>query len=122
MSFYTGMKKSNKVGLLIALVLVLLGIAGCVAGFVKGLRTSQPVNMVHICFNLLMYFPVSAYALFGYRKPHGNMLKYTILLFGILIVAQSILPGSPLSNGTTRDIICGCSGIAAMAVAYSMKL
>ena len=118
MKFYTDLKKSNKVGLIVSLVLVLLGIVGCVAGLVKGVRTSQPVNIVHICVNLLMYFPVTAYALFGYRKPHGNMLKYSVLLFGILIVAQSILPGSPLSNGATRDIICGCSGIAAMAVAY----
>ncbi len=46
------------------------------------------------------------------------MLKYTFILFGILVVAQSILPGTPLSNGTIRDIVCGCSGIAAMAVAY----
>lgn len=118
MIFNNDLKRSNKIGLMVAFVLVLLGIAGCVAGLVKGLGTSQPVNTVHICVNLLMYLPVLAYALFGYRKPHGNMLKYTFLCFGILIVAQSILPGSPLSNGTMRDVICGCSGIAAMAVAY----
>ena len=118
MTFFTDMKKSNKVGLIVSLALVLLGIIGCVAGVVKGLRTSQPVGMVHICVNLIMYFLVTAYALFGYRKPHGNMLKYIIILYGILIVTQSILPGSPLCSSRVRDIICGCSGIAAMAVAY----
>ena len=118
MKFFTDLKKNNKVGLIVALVFVLLGIVGCVAGLVKGLISHQPVNMVHICVNLLMYFLVSAYALWGYRKPHGNMLKYTAVFFGILIIAQSILSGSPLISGTVRDIICACSAIAAMAVAY----
>ena len=44
--------------------------------------------------------------------------ELTFLIFGVLIVLQNVIPNGPIANVTIHSIVCGCSGIFAMLVAY----
>lgn len=73
-----GISTIQLIGLLITLLLI---VGGLVITIVK--RTPSPVRTVLICIGYLL---VLYYALLGYKKPHGNMLRYTMLFFAILII------------------------------------
>ena len=66
---------------LLLLITLLLIVGGLVITIVK--QTPSPVRTVLICIGYLL---VLYYALLGYKKPHGNILRYTMLFFAILII------------------------------------
>ena len=86
----------------VAIVVLLLVLALCITGIVltiTGQRKVMPMTREALIY--IGYIMVLCYAFVGYRVPHGNMLKYTILLFAVLMVVTVISKPS-ISNGAGR--------------------
>jgi len=87
----TGLKKSNRVAIIIMMVLVAIGLISSVFDIVEGLQNTYPAIIIA---KLVMYILVAYYGLWGYKKPHGNLLKYLMLAFGITLITPVILADS----------------------------
>ena len=117
MEKYKNLTKGTKVGLVISLFLVLLGIAYSIYTLVVGFG-SRPVGIqCHIGVVAIEYVLIAVYALHGYRKPHGNMLKYTMLAFTVLSVYKFFVPGKPVTENV-EYIANACIVLAAIMIAY----
>ncbi len=117
MERYTNLKKGTEAGLFVSLIFVLLGIAFSIYSFITGFQ-GKPVGIqLHIGIVFLEYILIAFYALFGYKKPHGNMLKYTMLLFVLLCMYESLMPGRPITTNV-EYIANACIGLAAVLIAY----
>ena len=111
------LKKSTKTGLMISLILVLLGIIYSVYTLITGF-IGRPVGIqLHIGIVFLEYILVAFYALIGYKKPHGNILKYTMFAFVLLCMYEFLMPGRPIT-ANIEYIANACIGLAAVMIAY----
>ena len=84
----------------LAIVALLLILALCIVGIVTtamGQRKVMPMAREALIY--IGYILVLAYAFAGYRVPHGNMLKYTILLFAVLMMV-TVMSKPSISNGS----------------------
>lgn len=45
-----------------------------------------PNHSIISAIQLIICFPIVYYALVGYKKPHGNILKYTMIFFGFSLL------------------------------------
>ena len=79
-------KKQTKRTPIVIVVLALI-LCLCIAGIVTtamGQRSALPTLREALVY--IGYLLVLSYAFVGYRVPHGNLLKYTILVFALLLV------------------------------------
>ena len=110
-------KKSTKIGLLISAILVLIGIGFSIFTFITDF-TGRPIGIqIHMCWVFVMYFVVLIYSLWGYKKPHGNMLRYVIFAFGLVIMLKLLLPGRP-DTGAANYAANGCDGLAVTLIVF----
>ena len=80
-----GIKKEQAAGL--AIVLALEVIATLITIVVVGMMLSEPGPMLGTSLIVLaLCLLVGYYTLIGYRKPHGNLLRYTMLAFAFLLL------------------------------------
>jgi len=94
----SGLNKSNRAAIVIMMVLVVAGLAWSITGFFfKYDILILPTKIA----NLVMYILVGYYGLWGCRKPHGNLLKYLILLYGVSFIPYICRQG----NNQTYQII-----------------
>ena len=111
------LKKSTKTGLMILSILVFLGIAFSFYTFISDF-TGKPLGIqVHICLVFLMYFVVLLYSFWGYRKPHGNMLRFAMFVFGLMIIFKLVLPGRP-DTSIVNFAANACDGFAAALITF----
>ena len=104
METYKNLKKGTKVGLILSLLFIALSIGVSIFSLIP-IFTVSPMNIHEIiscCAILIMSIFVLCYAVFGYKKPHGNMLRTVFLTFSILTVYASI---SFASHNNTSMIV-----------------
>jgi|GEM_PF-601704 len=92
-----GLKKSSRAAVIITMLLVAAGLVWSVlAPFMTSDFSLIPTRITDI----VMYLLVSYYGLWGYKKPHGNLLRYLMLLFGISLIPLILVsvPGSYISQ------------------------
>jgi len=77
-------KSNNLAVCIICGILTAIGIIACILSLAKGGTTLSTIRRI---VRLAQCILIAYYAFIGYRKPHGNLLKYLILIF----VGSSIL-------------------------------
>lgn len=105
-------KEHNSFRLINAIV-TLLGIAVSVVCLVWRLNESIPVTSfilvaVYYCF-------VFYYGVFGYKKPHGNMVRYLLLILALYIAASIIMM---VERWDISWFIFAASNFAAVLIGY----
>lgn len=118
MKKYENIKTGTKVGLTIVAVLMLITLFVAVMGLAQAEVRAQPYAVVQIISNILTILLILIYAFVAYRVPHGNMLRYVFVFFGILLVSKIILLGTPIKDEMMRLISHGLVGIAAVLIGY----
>ena len=97
MDIYKNLKKSTKAGLIISLVLIAIGLVLGIYSLAVGFSGRNIGIQLHIVIVLIEYLLVAFYALWGYRKPHSNMLRYAMFAFGFLCMSKFFVPGKPVT-------------------------
>ena len=95
MKTYKNLKKGTKTGLIISMVLVFAETCFIVFNLYHYLQTefSEGIfTIIEISLMLLMCFFTMLYALVGYKKPHGNMLRILFFAFGTIIAWIELMP------------------------------
>ena len=84
-------------------ILLILVLGLCIAGIVMTAMGQQSLLpngreiLTYIGYVLVLY-----YAFFGYRIPHGNLLRYTMLLFAVLLIVMLVCNPSFYGNELSR--------------------
>ena len=90
-----GIKKSNAIGLFICMLLIVLQVYCLIAQLITTTGVKTTITSI---IQLVLIIGFAYYALIGYKKPHGNILKYLMLFYaafsGFLMVYQE--SGFPL--------------------------
>ncbi len=116
METYKNLKKSTKIGLLLTCILtmavlavsiMLIVILFNIADIGIGLRILPIGDAVISVFVLL-------YAFFGYKKPHGNMLKILFFAFSIFLAFRGTLAIADVKSYISGDLII----LTALMIAY----
>lgn len=79
--------------------IIYLAIALTICGLIATFTQINRIPVFRLCIIILGYLLVLYYTFIGYRTPHGNLLRYLILGFGILL----ILTGSSYALVTQPD-------------------
>ena len=67
-------------------------------------------------FSLALYVLTGFYTIFGYKKPHGNMLKYLFIAFAVALILNVCLAN--IAENAIVMIISVCSCLAALILMY----
>lgn len=155
MEVYKSIKKGTKVGLIIAMIFVILGIGTSIYNLISaqqapadmveaqkppeltasGMQPDKmndevkmaPANAPEIpqagvpgyvkdIISLVIYILTGFYALFGYKKPHGNMLKYLFIAFAVSQILNVCLSNN--AENAIDVILSVCSCLAALILMY----
>ena len=63
-----------------------LAIVLTTAGLILTFTQISKMPLARLCITILGYLLVLYYTFIGYQKPHGNLLFYLILCFGLLLL------------------------------------
>ena len=85
METYKNLKKGTKIGLLLACFLILTVLVTNIFSLVSSSTTVDIGRVILIVLNMVISSFVLLYAFFGYKKPHGNMLKILFFAFSIFL-------------------------------------
>ena len=77
------MEKSNKFLMFLIPVLTLLGFLSTVVWLIVSFRPDSGLGTGIAILSVIAYIVAIVYALVGYKKPHGNMLRHTFIVFAI---------------------------------------
>jgi len=105
-------KKSNNLAVcIICSILTSFGLVANIVSWINGVNSFVMfLDMLDIAIVILIVY----YAISGYRKPHGNLLKYIILIYTAnyvgLILAQSGLPWCCVIHAIIIGILCYIAG------------
>lgn len=165
MEIYKNIKKGTKIGLIISMIFVIIGIGGSIYNLIESKPTpshmieaqnqpSEIPNMKDIpsmpntqeptiemtndkkyvpssspevptagipgyikdVIFLIVYFLTGLYAILGYKKPHGNMLKYLFIAFATAL-ALNICLGKAVEN-TVSAITTIFTCLASLILTY----
>jgi len=100
------MKKEFKAALIINIVLTILGVA-CTG--IEVITSARGIFIIKGFVNLCLFLVMVGYALWGYRKPHGNSLKYLMLTYAAYLLCYiyiAFLENSPL-HGVVYAVVIG---------------
>lgn len=78
-------QKSRKLDAVIILAFALAGFAVSLISFFW--RQQNQIKSFVFAVECVFYLAVAVYGIWGYRKPHGNLLRYLILLLSLVTVA-----------------------------------
>ena len=101
--------------LLIAVALSIYGIVETILHIDAAVPTSKTM------FICLSYLVILYYALFGYKVPHGNSLKYIILFFAFMLLNELSLEAGGKYPGLPQDsmlLSVMLTGICIIVVSY----
>ena len=117
------MEKKNKKTIVIAIstILALIGIVCDVTGNIEWYGHIQVTP--ELVSYTIMFIATLYYVLVGYKKPHGNLLRWTFLLLAFHHINGIVNVAMQLSNNTNYSadlmlIIIGLNGISALLIAY----
>lgn len=108
------LEKSNRVAFIVTLILVVFSMICCIIGFPKGDVGTYFNKLSDVAVDVL----ILAYALWGYKKPHGNLLRCTFFIFGAMVMLKCIFSGTRLVSDTLQLIVNGITGLAAIIITY----
>ena len=117
METYKNLKKGTKVGLIVSLAILAASLSCNLIRMFVNLDQVPESVMIHMAINLIMMALVFFYAFVGYKKPHGNALRYTHLVFALLVMVQGVIPSLPDGN-RLNYLVSGTAGVAAVLIAY----
>jgi len=75
------MEKNKSNHLAVCVICGALTVFGLVASIISLAGGSEGIRLVKDIVNLVLFVLVGYYAVYGYRIPNGNLLKYLILIF-----------------------------------------
>ena len=117
MDTYKNLKKRTKAGLFVSFALIIIGFVFSAMNSIMQIKDAPLGARLIIWSTSLMYLIVALYVFFGYKKPHGNMLKYTFIAFSFLTVVKFFV-FKPASSGFTYSMEIACCVVAAMMITY----
>ncbi|MBQ9517329.1 MAG: hypothetical protein IJR60_04565 [Eubacterium sp.] len=106
-------RKTKLEGLLVALVAI-AGLVVSIISFVQRITHSVPFTTFILV--VLYYIFVFLYGVNGYKKPHGNMVRYLMLILAFYIASSVIVLFERWDN--IPSIIFAASNFAAVLIAY----
>ena len=118
METYKNLKKGAKIGLAVTMILTVITFVAAVLGLLNTHDDALPVKNMQILANLAMMILIAVYAFVGYKKPHGNSLRVTCLIFAAMVMARLVLPRGTIPNAALGFIAAGCTGLAAILISY----
>ena len=98
-----------------AVILTVFGIVETILHLGADVPTSKKMFMC-ASYILILY-----YALYGYKKPHGNLLKYTIWFFVLLLINGAAL-GAGGQFQTPADLSRQAIQFSGMATTFSIAV
>ena len=118
METYKNLKKGTKVGLILSFVFVIIGVILSTISllFLIGNDAFSIPLVLGNAANFVLYAFVAFYTFAGYKKSHGNMLRYLYLTFGAYIVVEATLfPSFSIAGLILGNI---CYTFAALIITY----
>ena len=119
METYKNLKKSTKVGLIASLVLLVGCLAVEIPALVRAIGSGNLFFGLHAGIDFLMIVLVAFYALIGYKKPHGNLLRVVFVTFGTVTEIEVALGMQAESNTLLMisNLCCCLAGILTVYIA-----
>ena len=114
METYKNLKKSTKIGLIVSAVLLLAVLVGNAITVVQSIADKLPTPTVFSAIGVVMCVIIMLYAFFGYKKPHGNLLKFAFLAFAVYLALQ----GMNEIAGRNRILVGGLCVFTGLIIAY----
>ncbi len=99
METYKNLKKSTKIGLIVSMVFVVFAVGVGFFNLIHFLMNDLSAGFIpalKIVMTLIMSFLTLLYATVGYRKPHGNLLRWMFMVFGFVVAWSEAMPGPPV--------------------------
>ena len=122
MESFKNFKKGTKVLLTVSFALIVLCFVCVIGNLIHTLTTQRWLPLLHVATDILMLSVVLVYAVYGYKKPHGNLLKITFLLYGLYLVTCILIPNPQDEVIESREylntIANAGTGIATVLAAY----
>ena len=103
----------------IALCIAIAATAYGVYETIRHIGADVPVSKT--MFICLSYILILYYGLYGYKVPHGNLLKYIMLFFALLLVNETTLEASGKYPGLVNEAILlplAITGICIVIISY----
>ena len=117
MEAYKNLKKGTKVAIIVMALLICVGVVNVILSFSVTAGSGESNVFAHIVSDAVMYVFIIAYALFGYKKAHGNSLRTVFFVFGAYIIVCGIIKDPGL--GEVQENICRVmSGLATLLIGY----
>lgn len=117
METYKNLKKGTKIGLLTVAILTAIGFVNLIINIFTALSDAQPDSIGHMIMDAAMFSLIAVYAFVGYKKPHGNMLRMSLLLLGTFVFINGVIPVSGMDE--TRAILFRLfAGAATLLIGY----
>ena len=117
----TETKGKKTVVIVFSALLVLLGVTCEILGNIQwmGRFTPTPEMVTYVLLSVAALYYVSV----GYKKPHGNLLRYTFLLLSVACINGLIdtavdLTLTPDFHVNAQLVILGLDGLSAVLIAY----
>lgn len=115
-------KKNNKALVItISTVIALAGVIGEVLGTIQwsGYFDMSP----ELAMYLISFIATLYYVLFGYKKPHGDLLRYTLILLAVTCLNGAINAAITLASGSGFDsslllYVIGLEGFSILLISY----
>ena len=102
------MKNTSKILMYVIQALTLLGFLSTVVWLVVSFNPAQKLETGIAIIAIVVYIIVFLYALYGYKKPHGNMLRYTFIIFAVSLAlyAYSTLASPVSAVPVVINVLC----------------
>lgn len=109
--------KTNKLGLVVSIVLSIIILLCSIQGIIESIQIGKIIPTVVI--NLIIIVLTLYYAFFGYKKPHGDLLKVLYFCFAAYLAIHAYFDNSivgPIYE--YKEIAFICMTFAALIIAY----
>ena len=114
MESYKNLKKGTKIGLIISAMLLAALLVNDAFNIVQAFNDGRIISTVMAIIDVAICVFIMLYAFFGYRKPHGNMLKFVFFAYAISLALQGTVAIAGKIHYTVGDLYV----LAALLIAY----
>ena len=112
------LSKTNKLGLIVSIVLSAIVLLCSIQGIIESIQIGKIIPTV-VC-NLAIIALTQYYVFFGYKKPHGNLLKTTYFCFAVYLTIHAYLDNSLVGPGIYKykEVVSCFMIFAALIIAF----
>lgn len=114
MESYKNLKKGTKVGLIISMVLLALALVNNAFFVGQALIDGRIWHVVVAMSDIAISVFILLYVFFGYKKPHGNMMRLVFFAYAISLALQGTVEIAGGSYYVAGDLLI----FAALLIAY----